>query len=81
VRQSAEKSKIKVNENELNKRKSMFSGMVKQQSSVYYTSSRMIDDSIIDPRDTRDILGMSLSVCYSGEVKGNPFSGFFFFYF
>ena len=33
-----------------------------EQSSAYYSSSRLWDDGIIDPKDTRKIMGMAISV-------------------
>jgi acetyl-CoA carboxylase carboxyltransferase component len=43
---------------------------------VYYTSSRCIDDGVIDPRDTRTILGVCLEVIYCNtEVKGDNLFG------
>ena len=41
-----------------------------KQSLALYASSRVSDDGIIDPRDTRDVVGMTLSACHNGEVKG-----------
>jgi acetyl-CoA carboxylase carboxyltransferase component len=35
------------------------------------------DDGIIDPRDTRDVVGMALSACHSNEVKGAAGFGVF----
>jgi acetyl-CoA carboxylase carboxyltransferase component len=40
------------------------------RSLALYATSRVSDDGIIDPRDTRDVVGMSLSVCHNNEVKG-----------
>ncbi|MBI3284353.1 MAG: acyl-CoA carboxylase subunit beta [Burkholderiales bacterium] len=34
-----------------------------KQSGVHYTSARLLDDGVIDPRDTRKLLAMVLSVC------------------
>lgn len=48
----------------------MFKTLVEDESDVYFTSSRMIDDGVIDPRDTRSVLGICLSVVYGAEVKG-----------
>jgi acetyl-CoA carboxylase carboxyltransferase component len=45
------------------------------QSLALYASSRVSDDSIIDPRDTRHVVGMSLSACHNNEVKGAPSYG------
>jgi acyl-CoA carboxylase subunit beta len=35
------------------------------------------DDGIIDPRDTRDVLGMALSAVHTGEVRGATGFGVF----
>ena len=43
---------------------------VARESEAYYTSANLIDDGVIDPRDTRDILGMCLEVVKIPEVKG-----------
>lgn len=40
-----------------------------QQSSAYYSSSRLWDDGIIDPADTRQILGLALSVCTNRPIE------------
>ena len=34
-----------------------------KQTSVAYTSARLLDDGVIDPRDTRKVLAVLLSVC------------------
>ncbi len=39
-------------------------------SLALFATGRVSDDGIIDPRDTRDVVGMSLSVCHNNEVKG-----------
>jgi acetyl-CoA carboxylase carboxyltransferase component len=44
-----------------------------------YATGRMKDDGIIDPRDTRDVLGMALSACHSAQVKGTDHYGVFRF--
>lgn len=41
-----------------------------RDSECYSTSSMLIDDGIIDPRDTRDVLGMCLEVVTLQGVKG-----------
>jgi len=40
-------------------------------------SGRLYDDGIIDPRDTRTVLGMALSACHSGPVDGAEGYGVF----
>lgn len=39
-----------------------------KESSAWYCSSQIIDDGIIDPRDTRDVLGICLSVIYNTDI-------------
>eukprot|EP01114_Cavostelium_apophysatum_P013006 TRINITY_DN3061_c0_g1_i2.p1 TRINITY_DN3061_c0_g1~~TRINITY_DN3061_c0_g1_i2.p1 ORF type:complete len:544 (+),score=79.24 TRINITY_DN3061_c0_g1_i2:64-1632(+) len=56
-------------------RKAALKKQIVEESDVYYTSSRCIDDGIIDPRDTRNVLGFCLSVIYSNEIKGANFHG------
>ena len=40
-----------------------------RQSSAFVTSSLMLDDGIIDPRDTRNVLGFALSICRDGDAR------------
>ena len=39
-----------------------------EQSSAYYSSSRLWDDGIIDPRDTRKVLAMAISVSLNRPI-------------
>src|SRR6187455_2991113 len=39
------------------------------QSSAFMTSARMLDDGIIDPRDTRNVLGFALSICREADAR------------
>jgi acetyl-CoA carboxylase carboxyltransferase component len=41
-----------------------------QESLALYATGRVADDGIIDPRDTRTVLGITLSACHNAEVKG-----------
>ena len=47
------------------------------QSTAAYASGRVVDDGIIDPRDTRYAVGMALSACHSTQVKGADGFGVF----
>jgi len=40
-----------------------------RQMSVFVTSARLLDDGVIDPRDTRTLLGRLLSVCREAEAR------------
>src|SRR3954451_22874551 len=39
------------------------------QSSAFVTLARMLDDGIIDPRDTRNVLGFVLSICREADAR------------
>ncbi len=39
------------------------------QSDAFYTSGRMLDQGIIDPRDTRKILGFALETCWEARHR------------
>jgi len=39
------------------------------QSDAFYTSGRMLDQGIIDPRDTRKILGFALETCWEAQNR------------
>jgi len=40
-----------------------------KQQSAFVTSAAMLDDGIIDPRDTRNVLGFTLSICKDGDAR------------
>jgi acetyl-CoA carboxylase carboxyltransferase component len=42
-----------------------------------FLSGRLYDDGIIDPRDTRTVLGLCLSAIASGPVQGTGAFGVF----
>lgn len=42
-----------------------------------YATGRVVDDGIIDPRDTRTVVAMALSACHSGAVAGARHYGVF----
>lgn len=46
------------------------------QGHPYYASSRLWDDGIIDPLDTRDILGMALSTCAHAPIEPTTYGVF-----
>ncbi|MHB8693504.1 MAG: acyl-CoA carboxylase subunit beta [Solirubrobacteraceae bacterium] len=50
---------------------------IESESLALPMSGRLYDDGIIDPRDTRTVLGIALSACHSGEVRGTMEWGVF----
>lgn len=47
-----------------------FRDNVERESESYYTSAHLLDDGVIDPRDTRDVLGMCLEIVKIPKVEG-----------
>jgi geranyl-CoA carboxylase beta subunit len=39
------------------------------QQSAFITSARMLDDGVIDPRDTRNVLGFALAICKDADAR------------
>ena len=39
------------------------------QMSVFTTSARLLDDAVIDPRDTRELLAQVLAICREAELR------------
>ena len=46
------------------------------ESSCYYSSARLWDDGIINPADTRRILGLSLAVACNAPIEQTRFGVF-----
>ncbi len=49
---------------------------VQRQGSAYYATARLWDDGVIDPLETRQVLGLALTAC-SNAPLGNPQFGVF----
>ncbi|WP_051792357.1 acyl-CoA carboxylase subunit beta [Amycolatopsis jejuensis] len=50
--------------------RSMVENQIEAESMPMFLSGMLYDDGIIDPRDTRTVLGLSLSAIHNGPVKG-----------
>jgi acetyl-CoA carboxylase carboxyltransferase component len=50
---------------------------IDRESHAFFITSRLYDDGVIDPRDTRTVLGIALSAAHSNQVKGRPGYGVF----
>jgi acetyl-CoA carboxylase carboxyltransferase component len=51
--------------------------MMEDTETAYYSTARVRDDGLIDPRDTRTVLGIALSAIHSAPVKGTDRFGVF----
>jgi acyl-CoA carboxylase subunit beta len=54
-----------------------FMAELDRQSSAFYATARLWDDGIIDPRDTRTVLGIAISAAHSNVVRGTRGYGVF----
>jgi acetyl-CoA carboxylase carboxyltransferase component len=50
---------------------------IERESHAFFNSGRIYDDGIIDPRDTRTVLGIALSAVHSNHVRGRRGFGVF----
>ena len=55
----------------------MVEQQIESQSGALFLSGRLYDDGVIDPRDTRTVLGICLSAIHNGPVRGADNFGVF----
>jgi acetyl-CoA carboxylase carboxyltransferase component len=76
-RQAAAKAGKAIDEDKAAAIKAQIRSQVEQSSSAWYASSQVWDDGIIDPRDTRHVLGICLSVVAKAGIQGSESFGVF----
>jgi acetyl-CoA carboxylase carboxyltransferase component len=69
-RQKAEKAGLPYDEEADAQTRAFIEGMVDGQSDAVYASGRLWDDGVIDPRQTRTVLGLAFSAIDSAPVAG-----------
>jgi acetyl-CoA carboxylase carboxyltransferase component len=69
-RQSAESRGLPFDEAADAQLRELVEAQIESESLAMANSGRVYDDGIIDPRDTRTILGLCLSVIHNGPVQG-----------
>ncbi|QIX28323.1 acyl-CoA carboxylase subunit beta [Nocardioides sp. JQ2195] len=70
AKQSAESKGKVFDAEEFQGVKDMVEAMVEEQSLPYFLSGMVYDDGVIDPRDTRTVLGICLSVINNQPIEG-----------
>jgi acetyl-CoA carboxylase carboxyltransferase component len=55
----------------------MVEAQIEEQSLAPFLSGKLYDDGVIDPRDTRTVLGLCLSAVHSGPIRGADGFGVF----
>jgi acetyl-CoA carboxylase carboxyltransferase component len=70
ARSSAASKGEQVDEEGLAQRKQFLEMKMEHETQALYSTGRVWDDGIIDPRDTRTVLGIALSVAHNAPVEG-----------
>jgi acetyl-CoA carboxylase carboxyltransferase component len=76
-RESLIKAKQPVDEEKLAAARASLEGQIQRESDCYFATARLWDDGIIDPRDTRTVIAISLSAAYNRPVEGTMEFGVF----
>jgi acetyl-CoA carboxylase carboxyltransferase component len=69
-RQSAEARGVPYDEDADAQMRELVEAQIEAESLALANSGRVYDDGIIDPRDTRTVLGFALSIAHTTEVRG-----------
>lgn len=69
-REAAIKAGIPIDEKELSATREKLLKQLHYESDPYFATARLWDDGILDPRDTRTVLGIALSVCHQQPIEG-----------
>jgi acetyl-CoA carboxylase carboxyltransferase component len=70
AKEGAIKSGKEWDENQAAQMKEFMKAEIEKQSNAFFATGQLWDDGIIDPRDTRNVLGLILTLTYMNEVKG-----------
>ncbi len=76
-REAAAKKGEAVDEQRLGVMKQMTEGLIDNESDPFFATARVWDDGIIDPRDTRTVVGICLSITHTKPVRGTTSWGVF----
>jgi len=68
-RAGAARKGVAVDEAQLQQQEAAVIEHYDKQSDAFYTSGRMLDDGLIDPRDSRRVLGMALQTCWEARHR------------
>ena len=74
---SAKRLNKKIDKRKLNREKKNLILQAEEKASVWHTTSEVMDDGIIDPRDTRSHLKLCLEIIYKEKIIGSKSFGTF----
>jgi acetyl-CoA carboxylase carboxyltransferase component len=77
ARAAAEDRGVPFDEEADAQRRALIEAQIGYEEQAYFSTARVRDDGLIDPRDTRTVLGIALSATHSAEVKGTSEFGVF----
>ena len=69
ARNSAKRRGTEVDEEALKKQRETITELFDHQHTAFYTSGRCLDQGIIDPRDSRKLLGFCLETCWEARNR------------
>ena len=76
-RAAAESRGIDFDEEADANRTALIEAQISHEEQAYFSTARVRDDGLFDPRDTRTVLGMGLSAVHTAPVKGTSNFGVF----
>jgi acyl-CoA carboxylase subunit beta len=76
-REAAIKARLPIDEPKMQAARAALEAQIERESDCYFATARLWDDGIIDPRDTRTVLAISLSAAYNRPVEGTMEWGVF----
>ncbi len=77
ARQAAAARGVEFDQDSATAMRMMVERQIDAESAALFLSARLYDDGVIDPRDTRTVLGIMLSAIHSGPVAGADHYGTF----
>jgi acetyl-CoA carboxylase carboxyltransferase component len=77
ARQSAEATGREFDEAADGQQRLAIEEQIEREAHAFFVTARLYDDGVIDPRDTRTVLGLSLSAAHSQIVQGRRGFGVF----
>jgi acetyl-CoA carboxylase carboxyltransferase component len=77
AREAAEAGGREFDEQRDAERSAQIEAQIDKESFSFYMSGKLYDDGIIDPADSRTVLGISLSACHNNTIEGRRGFGVF----
>ena len=69
ARAGAARKGVEPDEDALAAQTARITEIFESQMDVFHTSARLLDDGVIDPRDTRAVLALALRICAEGDAR------------